>query len=164
MTRNSTWLPRCMLVGMAPLETLAGALALGALLDLLRERHGGYKLTAHWKQGEFHHDVVVEATSAGELPGKVLVVSTNCNGGIKEVLCFAEVPDRSALWHHRCPDSPDFSGELTPILGTARTVHWFDPCEVLRPDARSELKPEYRKRQDGGGWVACVDGCDLGED
>jgi Ribbon-helix-helix protein, copG family len=32
------------------------------------------------------------------------------------------------------------------------TEHWFDPCELLAPDARSELRPEYRRRQDGGGW------------
>jgi hypothetical protein len=85
--------------------------------------------------------------AAGELPGRVLVVATNCNGGIKEVLCFAALPDRGALWHHRCPDAPDFDGELDPVLARAVTEHWFDPCELLAADARSELRPEYRRKR-----------------
>ncbi len=82
-----------------------------------------------------------------------LVVATNCNGGVKEVLAFSEVPDRQALWHHRRPDLPDFDGELGPILARAVTEHWFDPCELLGADARSEIRPEHRQRQEGGGWV-----------
>jgi hypothetical protein len=62
------------------------------------------------------------------------------------------LPDRWALWHHRCPDVADFSGELSPILARSITEHWFDPCELLRPDARSELRAEHRRRQLGGGW------------
>jgi hypothetical protein len=134
---------------------LAGHLVLGALLEDLGERCGGYELAAHWTQGEFHHDLVLRvpgAASAG-LPGPVLLVATNCNGGIKEVLCFASVPDRRALWHHRCPGLPDFDGELGAVLARAVTPHWFDPCELLGADARSELRPEFRRRQDGGGWT-----------
>ncbi len=133
---------------------LARHLVLGALLEDLAARYGGYELVAHWTQGEFHHDVVVRLPerAASDLPGRVLVVATNCNGGIKEVLSFSEVPDRGALWHHRCPAVRDFSGELAPILDRAMTEHWFDPCELLAADARSELRPEYRRRQDGGGW------------
>jgi hypothetical protein len=86
------------------------------------------------------------------LPGPILVVATNCNGGVKEVLCFRDVPDRRALWHHRCPAIDAFDGELAPILARATTEHWFDPCELLAPDARSELLPEHRRRQEGGGW------------
>ncbi len=82
----------------------------------------------------------------------MLVVATNCNGGVKEVLCFADVPDRSALWHDRCPDVAGFAGELGPVLARSVTEHWFDPCELLRPDARSELRPEHRRQQLGGGW------------
>jgi hypothetical protein len=81
-----------------------------------------------------------------------LEVATNCNGGVKEVLCFNDVPDRWALWHHRCPNVADFSGQLAPILARSVTQHWFDPCELLRSDARSELRPEYRQQQRGGGW------------
>jgi hypothetical protein len=133
---------------------LARHLVLGALLDDLVARFGGYELVAHWTQGEFHHDLVLRlpAVAASVLPGRVLVVATNCNGGIKEVLAFAEVPDRSALWHHRCPDVAGFGGALTPVLGRAVTPHWFDPCELLAADARSELRPEFRRRQEGGGW------------
>ena len=69
-----------------------------------------------------------------------------------EVLAFAEVPDRWALWHRRCPENPSFGGRLDTPLGQLRTHHWFDPCELLRPDARSELRPEFRKRAWGGGW------------
>jgi hypothetical protein len=139
-------------------DHLAHHLVLGALLDELVARFGGYDLVAHWTQGEFHHDLVLalpEAATA-HLPGRVLVVATNCNGGIKEVLCFAEVPDRSALWHHRCPDVGEFAGDLAPILARATTEHWFDPCELLGTDARSELRPEYRRRQEGGGWESAV--------
>jgi hypothetical protein len=38
------------------------------------------------------------------------------------------------------------------MLGRAITHHWFGPCDQLRPDARSELREEYRERQHGGGW------------
>jgi hypothetical protein len=135
-------------------ERLASCLDLGGLLTELQGRCGSYSIVAHWTQGEFHHDVVLqlpESMPAG-LPGNVLVVATNCNGGVKEVLSFAGIPERAALWHHRCPDVPEFTGELLPVLARAITTHWFDPCELLRPDARSELRPEYRKRQSGGGW------------
>jgi hypothetical protein len=135
-------------------ERLARAMDLGSLLGDVVRRYGAYDLIAHWTQGEFHHDVVLRLGDAAleDLPGRVLVIATNCNGGVKEVLCFAEVPDRWALWHHRCPNVADFSGELPAILARAVTDHWFDPCELLRSDARSELRPEYRTRQQGGGW------------
>ena len=87
-----------------------------------------------------------------ELPGEVLVVATNCNGGVKEVICFDRAPERYALWHARCPDNPEFEGELGPVLGQARTLHWFDPCELLAEHARSELKATCRQRQRGGGF------------
>jgi hypothetical protein len=139
---------------MDAVSPLARHLVLGALLDELSARFGAYELAAHWTQGEFHHDVVIRLpeTAGRELPGRVLVVATNCNGGVKEVLCFGEMPHREALWHHRCPASPDFAGTLAPILGRAVTEHWFDPCELLGADARSELLPAHRKRQAGGGW------------
>lgn len=129
------------------LQALADTLVLGALLDELRDRHGGYDLLEHWKQGEFHHDVVVRLPDS-----TVLVVATNCNGGVKEVLAFERVPDRWALWHWRCPHVGDFAGELPPILERAITPHWFDPCDLLVADARSELREEFRERQHGGGW------------
>lgn len=128
-------------------------LGLGDLLAQLTRLAGGYALLEHWQQGEFHHDLVmsVDARRAG-LPGRVLVVATNCNGGVKEVLSMEEPPSRGALWHHRCPDHPEFRGQLPAVLGHARTVHWFDPCELLAPDARSEFKPSCRRRAEGGGW------------
>lgn len=129
------------------LQDLADQLMLGALLADLRARYGHYELVAHWKQGEFHHDVVVRV--AEEV---ILVVATNCNGGVKEVLAFDTVPDRWALWHWRCPHIADFAGELAPIRGRAVTHHWFDPCDLLSTDARSELREEFRERQHGGGW------------
>ncbi|HJL14560.1 MAG TPA: hypothetical protein RMH99_02820 [Sandaracinaceae bacterium LLY-WYZ-13_1] len=85
-------------------------------------------------------------------PGPFLVASTNCNGGIEELLSFAEPPDRDALWHWRCPDGEFEPRPLPALLASARTPHCFDPCELLAPDARSELKPEHRRRQRGGGW------------
>jgi len=135
-------------------QHLADQLTFGALLDELRRRAAHYELLDHWQQGEFHHDTVlrVDAERAGT-PGPILIIATNCNGGVKEVLCFREMPDRFALWHHRCPDVAEFSGELPDVLASSRTVHWFDPCELLHPDARSEYRPEFRERQAGGGWT-----------
>ena len=127
---------------MIDVDQLSKNLVLGALLAEL----GEYDLVAHWTQGEFHHDVVVRAH------GEVLVIATNCNGGVKEVLAFRDVPDRHALWHHRCPDVREFGEGKVEILARAITAHYFDPCELLREDARSELKAEWRERDEGGGW------------
>ncbi|WP_337171767.1 hypothetical protein [Gemmatimonas aurantiaca] len=138
-----------------PLEAFTEHLGLGALLNALQQSVGIAAHVEHWTQGEFHHDLVLRLVNADQaLPGSVLVVATNCNGGVKELLCFDTLPDRAALWHHRCPGNPEFSGTLPPILATARTRHWFDPCDLLRSDARSELRPEFRERQAGGGWQA----------
>jgi hypothetical protein len=135
------------------IEELAEQLTLGGLLAKLRDRAGGYELLEHRQQGEFHHDTLlqVDARRAG-LPGGLLVVATNCNGGVKEVLCFQRKPELAALWHARCPDNPEFGGSLPALLASARTRHWFDPCQLLQPDARSEYRSEFRQRQPGGGW------------
>ena len=133
-------------------QSLADTMMLGTLLELLRRRCGAYELVDHWRQGEFHHDIIVQVQHAKALPGKIVAIATNCNGGVKEVLCFDEIPERSALWHWRCPRMSEFSGALPPILARATTHHWFDPAELLGTDARSELKAEYRRRQPGGGW------------
>jgi hypothetical protein len=134
-------------------QDLAAKLTLGGVLDEVRRRGGKYQLLAHWKQGEFHHDTVIEVNAQRVgVPGPVLVIATNCNGGVKEVLSFGELPDRYALWHHRCPQAPEFSGVLPPVLESARTLHWFDPCNLLMDDARSEYRAEFRERQLGGGW------------
>jgi hypothetical protein len=135
------------------LDVIARELSLGSLLSEVGAAFAGYELLDHWQQGEFHHDIVLRVGDAGSLPGPVLVVATNCNGGVKEVLCFGTVPERGALWHHRCPDNAEFAGALPPLLGAVRTVHWFDPCELLRPDARSEYREEFRARAPGGGWT-----------
>ena len=100
-------------------EDLAGHLGLSGLLAELRERCGGYELVNHWSQGEFHHDVVLRPHGTDA----VLVVSTNCNGGVKEVIALPELPQRWALWHWRCPDNPEFEGELPRILARATTLH-----------------------------------------
>ena len=134
-------------------EKLAGERVLGALLESVRQCWGSYDLLVHHQQGEFHHDVVVRVPNAKpRLPGRYLVISTNCNGGVKEVLCFDEPVEPTALWHFRCPENPEFAGALPPLLASARTEHWFEPCELLSPTARSELKAEFRGRQPGGGW------------
>lgn len=133
---------------------LADQLTLGGLLAEARRLAGRYELLDHWQQGEFHHDTLirVDHVKCG-IPGPILVVATNCNGGVKEVLCFAEPPDRYALWHRRCPSNAEFSGELPPVLDASTTVHWFDPCNLLTDEARSELREEFRERQVGGGWA-----------
>jgi hypothetical protein len=133
-------------------QAIAQNLALGSLLADLKASFGGYEILDHWQQGEFHHDLLLRVEPKGRLPGPVLVVATNCNGGVKEVLCFDVAPQEGALWRRRCPDTTEFIGELPPVLAEARTVHWFDPCALLTPDARSEYRPEFRERQEGGGW------------
>jgi len=133
---------------------LANTMVLGALLARTRERWGAFEILDHWQQGEFHHDVVLQVSQAApDLPGPVLVVATNCNGGVKEVLCLSQVPERLGLWHARCPENPDFAGTMPKVLAAAKTSHWFDPCELLLPDARSEYREEFRERQCGGGWI-----------
>ncbi|HKU41891.1 MAG TPA: hypothetical protein VJR89_27225 [Polyangiales bacterium] len=133
---------------------LADQLTLGGLLEELRRLAGKYELIDHWQQGEFHHDTVLRVNAErADVPGPILVVATNCNGGVKEVLCFDAVPNRLALWRARCPDNPEFAaGEHLEPLASSRTLHWFDPCDLLKPDARSEYREEFRERQHGGGW------------
>ena len=134
------------------IEALSQNLVLGPLLSELVSTFGGYDIVDHWQQGEFHHDLVLRLSATDTLPGNVLVVATNCNGGVKEILRLDSVPERSALWHSRCPQNPEFDGDLPAVLETVRTVHWFDPCELLGPDARSEYREEFRERVPGGGW------------
>jgi hypothetical protein len=134
------------------LALLSNRLNLGEVLETVRVAFGGYDLLAHWTQGEFHHDLVVRVAERKSLPGPVLVISTNCNGGVKEIICLLDVPERDALWHARCPTGDFAALELPIVLDRIRTIHYFDPCELLGFDARSELKPEFRRRQRGGGW------------
>ena len=135
------------------LRKLADTLSLKGVLEGLRPY--GWEHVDSWAQGEFHHDVVIRLRDCPPgLPGHILVVSTDCNGGVKEVLCLDEVPDRWGLWHFRCPDNPEFRGPHPRVRGWARTMHWFDPCELLKPGARSEFRQEYRRRQRGGGYVS----------
>ena len=135
------------------LRQLADTLSLKGVLDGLRPY--GWEHVDHWSQGEFHHDVVLRVRHRPPgLPGHILVVSTNCNGGVKEVLCLDEVPDRWGLWHFRCPENPEFHGPRPRVRAWARTMHWFDPCELLKPGTRSEYREEYRRRQRGGGYVS----------
>ena len=134
------------------LEILAQFNAIGSLLRELSKWNARH--LRHWKQGEFHHDLVIGFdTRPDGLPGDVIVVSTNCNGGVKEILCLGEIPERWALWNYRCPENPDFEGEMPPVLECVRTAFWFNPCELLADDARSEYAAPYRRRQRGGGWV-----------
>jgi hypothetical protein len=141
----------------ADLQQLADSLGLGLLLQRVRAQ-GSVVVVDHWQQGEFHHDLVLRA-DVGMRTGVVLVVATNCNGGVKEVLCFDDVPRRGALWAWRCPDAANIDVELDgasttlpTLLGSARTLHWFNPCELVADGARSELKASCRRRALGGGW------------
>jgi hypothetical protein len=140
-------------------EAIARTLVLGSALEHVLKGYGVYDLIDHWKQGEFHHDTLLRVRNPQALPGAVLVIATNCNGGIKEVFAFDDIPNRSALWHARCPASPEFSGELPTIRGYGHTPHWFNPCELLSADARSELREEFRERMPGGGWQMAATAC-----
>jgi hypothetical protein len=136
------------------LTLLQESSGLGPFLDTLTREIGAYEVLDHWQQGEFHHDLVVRLRDANGLPASVVVVATNCNAGIKEVLWFDRPPERWALWSWRCPNNPEFGGIQPPPVFSWRKEHWFDPGELLRDDARSELKPACRKRARGGGWEA----------
>lgn len=136
------------------LEPFRDCLDLASVLESVRRTYEGYELVDHWQQGEFHHDVVLRPARSPRMPElPVLIVATNCNGGVKELLAFDELPERYALWHSRCPENPEFEGELPTLRATLRTHHWFDPCELLAEDARSELRPEFRERMRGGGFT-----------
>ncbi len=100
------------------LQQLADERTLGALLDRIRTIWGAYEILGHHQQGEFHHDLFLHVPRARHaLRGEHLVVSTNCNGGVKEVFCFETEVAPSALWHFRCPENPEFTGELPPPVG-----------------------------------------------
>lgn len=134
------------------LQSLQAPSGLGPFLEALGRDFGPYDVVDHWQQGEFHHDLVLKLRAPGELPAPVVVVATNCNAGIKEVLWFDAPPDRWALWGWRCPGNPEFGGQLPELKASWRKEHWFDPCELLSDDARSELQPGCRRRARGGGW------------
>ena len=123
-------------------SALFSCLGLGELLRRLPE----HELLEHWQQGEFHHDLLIRIGS------EYLIVATNCNGGVKEILLFDEPPQRWALWNWRCPENPEFEGAIPEIKQQYRTSHWFDPCVLLADDARSEFRAECRRRVRGGGW------------
>lgn len=132
-------------------DQLAALMGLDRLLQALAAQ--GYALLDHWQQGEFHHDLVIAQPEHNAVDGaRILLVATNCNGGVKEVLALVAVPERWGLWKARCPDNAEFHGKAPEVLAQARTSHWFDPCELLLPDARSELAPAFRRRACGGGW------------
>ena len=129
-------------MGSLLIDELCAEGLLGPFLESLRTRIGGYELLDHWSQGEFHHDVVIALPASAKAYGlpAVVVVATNCNGGIKEVLGFDEAPARWALWHHRCPDNPEFTGDLPTLRACKRTEHWFDPCCRVRGGGWAPLK------------------------
>jgi hypothetical protein len=141
-----------MSIPMVDLASLDNELCLGDLLKRMVALFGGYRLCDHRQQGEFHHDLIFEISRGQNAPPRFLLVATNCNGGVKELILFEQLFNLEALWHWRCPANPEFSGLLPDIVQRRTTVHYFDPCEVLRPDARSEIRPEFRTRQRGGGW------------
>ena len=142
---------------MSVVKRLAAHLALGDLLSDLHTTIGPSKPIAVWKQSCSHSDLVLFVDHQGKLPGRVLVIAIDCNGGVKEVLCFDQVPDRWALWHWRCPTNPEFEGEIPPLLDSARTQHWFDPNQIVDDNSYCELRPEFRKRLRGGGFVPIGD-------
>jgi hypothetical protein len=109
---------------------VADHLVLGDVLNALKRDFGGFEIIDHWSQGELHHDLVVRLAT-GDLGGEILVISTNCNGGVKELITLDDVPDQSALWHWRCPALPQFQGTLDDIRGVARTIHWSEPSRLL---------------------------------
>lgn len=120
--------------GESVLQELADQLVLGDVLNVLDRDHGGFELIAHRPKGEYHQDLVVRVNT-GVFGGEILVIGTNCNGGVKELIALSSVPDHSALWRWRCPTAPQFQGTLDDIRGVARTIHWSDPAQLLEETA-----------------------------
>lgn len=120
----------------ALIAELANTLTLGGLIERVRCRFGNFRVLDHWQEGEHHHDLVLELDEYAGLPGRFLLVSTNSNGGVKEVHCLASPPDRAGLWHSRCPEQTELVGPPPQILASARTLHWFEPRELLGSAAR----------------------------
>lgn len=107
--------------------------SLKATLKAITE-HCGHEpaLVAHWQQGDLHHDLVLHVHPPHPgLAGNILVVSIDDRGRVKEILSLAKMPMRQALWHARCPDDPDYDGDLPPILDEIRTLHWVNPARIL---------------------------------
>lgn len=117
------------------------------------ESFGGYEHLDHWQQGEFHHDHLLKVASTDSKECYV-VIATNCNGAIKEILFFHELPKRWEIWGYRVPENTEFEKPTFEIISHIKTGIWFDPRRLLTDDTRSELLPEHRRRQRGGGWVA----------
>ena len=128
------------------LEIFKEVYSLAGAMQRIAQQWPDHRVCSHWTQGEFHHDVAIDVDH------QCLIISTNCNGGVKEVLLLEQTPTQEQLWHWRCPDNPDFLGDPIQVVEHLKTEAWHDPCEVLVPDARSELRPEFRRRQKGGGW------------
>ena len=126
------------------LAALSRQLGLGSLLSELQARYGGTICSTSGRRASSTTILLLRLPEAWPLPGEYVVVATNCNGGVKEVLCLARKPERSALWHHRCP-TIRFAGEL-PGARRGAHAHWFDPCALLKDDARSEYREDARER------------------
>ena len=119
--------------GGTELGFLTGSMVLAGVLGTLRSKFEGYTIVEHWKQGEFHHDLVLRVAEQKEdLPGDILVVSTNCNGGVKELLCFDRVPDRWALWHYPLPRYPGLRGRSSRPAGPDQNAQLVRPAWPAR--------------------------------
>ena len=113
-------------------QRLADELSSKALLEALQREHGGFDLLHHWQQGEFHHDIVVAVKEPRALPGTILVVATNCNAGVKEVLCFDRVPDPARCGTGACPDNPEFHGDAAAGAGRGADAALVRPLQIAR--------------------------------
>ncbi len=121
------------------IDSLAQELLLGHLLQRLQDEFSDFELLAHWTKGEYHHDIVVKLGDQKSLPGPVLVVSANCNGGIKELLCFDTAPSEEELWTLR--DENLATDELPAVLAAAKTIHWVDPIGLVRRPTMADMRP-----------------------
>lgn len=85
--------------------------------------------------------------------GKGMVVAAGNNpspaSGTPHRGCCASTPCPTAT-PSGTRAAPTTRSSRAAVLAEVRTVHWFDPCALLDHDARSELKPECRRRMRGG--------------
>ena len=97
-----------------------------------QERMRRVRPSASRQQGEFHQDLVLSVKELHGLPGPFSWSPPTAMPASRKPLCLDQVPTEGALWHSRCPDIVEFTGQMPTVLAVARTRHWFDPTSLAR--------------------------------
>ncbi len=134
------------------LHVPAHQLSFGSPAEWSIARHRGYDLVAHWKARRVstRRGAARAPTDqpAGRRAGRGHQPAPRREGAP----CASTArPTALPSGTRAAPKTPNSKANPAPALGEVHTVHRFDPCALLAT-ARSELKPERRRRQRGGGF------------